>query len=282
MGFADRAPCCIFSDSIDLMTRQWPVPWRYGVLEMNEKKLRGFVSLEPEKKRTAWAESSDLMRCFLGEIVEIVFCWPFSNMDLKVRLSFQEDHWCFPQKNLGALVWTRKGEAASSKGREVSWKLKSGLGMSCPHGNPPFCWDPPGVQPWAIVVSTCEKLGAVWGFFWFDWVSAGEFDHLTIFTFLFKKRVLCKNWTKEQHKDDQCPNQSLWNYNKSCYIYSQWLDFEQGLQPGSVQGQLLQHRNLETDRLKRFVKISLLCWVRSPKPIITPILKHDDFGRPYP
>lgn len=45
---------------------------------------------------------------------------------------------------------------------------------------------------------------------------------------------------------------------------------------------IVQHRNLETDRLKRFVKISLLCWVRSPKPIITPILKHDDFGRPYP
>ena len=114
MGLADRFTCCIFSDSIDLMDpRQWPVPWRYGVLddERNEKPPGVRSSLEPEKKRTAVRQKSsrDLMRCFFWgrEIVEIFF-WQFSNMDLIGfigEIEFSGRSLMFPpNKNLGELV----------------------------------------------------------------------------------------------------------------------------------------------------------------------------------
>lgn len=49
-----------------MVPRQWPVPWRYGVLDdEREKTSGGSVRWEPEKKRTAVRqESSDLMRLF--------------------------------------------------------------------------------------------------------------------------------------------------------------------------------------------------------------------------
>ena len=106
MGLADRFTC-----SIDLMVpRQWPVPWRYGVLDVErEKTSGGLVRWNRKKKEQHGQKSSDLMRCFFWgrEMVEIFF-WQFSNMDLIGfigEIEFSGRSLMFPpNKNLGELV----------------------------------------------------------------------------------------------------------------------------------------------------------------------------------
>ena len=119
------------------MTRQWPVPWRYGVLDMNEKNS-GVRRWNPPKKNRA--ESRDLMRCFLGgEMVEIFFGGNSQTWTLDY-VEFSGRSLMFPKKS-GSTCLNKRSEL------EV-WS--SGLGgMSCPPWKVPtflLGWTP-GVPP---------------------------------------------------------------------------------------------------------------------------------------